>query len=193
MRAAIYARVSTVDQKYEMQLTDLRGFVARCGWELVDYLEKESSAKARPIFDQLMRDAALHKFDVVVVWKLDRFARSMKQFIDSVLELDRLGIRFVSITQGIDTDKQSAIGKFLMHILAAFAELERSMIVERTKAGIAEAQRQGKHCGRPRRIWRRDKAWKLRAQGKSWRQIEKLLGIPQATIRLALSRLKGVQ
>ena len=190
MTAAIYARVSTTDQKYEMQLTELRQYAARAGWWPAEYLEKESSGKVRPVFELLMRDAAQKKFDVVVVWKMDRFARSMKQFIDSVRELDRHGIRFIAMTQGIDTDRQSAIGTFLMHILAAFAELERAMIVERTKAGVAEARRQGKHCGRPRKIFRRDKAQKLRAKGMSWRQIEKVLGVPEATIRLAL---KGAQ
>ena len=182
LTAAIYARVSTLDQKHDMQLTELRQYVERMGWTAVEYTEKMSSVKRRPVFDQLMTDAHLRKFDVVVVWKIDRFARSMKQFVDSVMTLDQAGVRFVAPTQGIDTDKQSPTSRFLMQILAAFAELERNMIVERVKAGVAEAQRQGKHCGRPARIFRRHDAVELREIGMSFRAIAKKLGLPLTTV-----------
>jgi DNA invertase Pin-like site-specific DNA recombinase len=121
-----------------------------------------------------------------VVWKIDRFARSMKQFTDNVLLLDQAGIRFVAPTQGIDTDKQSPTGRFLMQILAAFAELERNMIIERVRAGVAEAQRQGKHCGRPKRIFRRDEVAALRKQGLSLRAIAKQLSLPLSTVAASL-------
>lgn len=190
MKAAIYARVSTEEQKNDMQLTELRDYAKRMGWDVVEYTEKASSVKQRPAFERLMADARMRRFDVVLVWKLDRLARSMKQFLDTVFELDRFGIRFIAVTQLIDTDKQNPMGRFLMQILAAVAELERSVIVERVRAGVAEAKRQGKHCGRPARVFRRDEAAKLREEGWSWRAIERKLGVPQATIRLAL---KGVQ
>jgi DNA invertase Pin-like site-specific DNA recombinase len=186
-RAAIYARVSTTEQKTDMQFTELREYVKRMGWTLaVEYAEKVSSVKKRPAFEQMLRDAQLRKFDVLVVWKIDRLARSIRQFTDTVMQLDQLGIRFLAPTQGIDTDKQSPTGKFLMHILAAFAELERSIIVERVRAGVAEAQRQGKHCGRPKKIFRRDEARRLRELGRSLRSIAAELGVPASTIADAL-------
>lgn len=183
MTAAIYARVSTQDQKVDMQLTEVRAFAKRMDWEVVEYLEKASSVKRRPVFERMMSDARQRKFDVVLVWKMDRLARSMKQFIDTILELDSKGIRFIAVTQGIDTDKQNPMGKFLMHIMAAFGELERGMIVERVRAGVAEAQRQGKHCGRPPAIFRRDEVVDMRQAGYSWRYIARLLSMPQSTIR----------
>lgn len=188
MQAAIYARVSTADQHCELQLTELRAYVKRQGWQAVEYVEKASgkAGSRRPQLERLMKDAADRRIDVVLVWKLDRFGRSVQEFTNRVLELDRVGVRFVAVTQGIDTDKASPAGKLLMNILASIAEFERDLIQERVKAGVKEAQRQGKHCGRPKKVFRRDDAIALRKKGKSWREIEKQLGIPQATIRAAL-------
>jgi DNA invertase Pin-like site-specific DNA recombinase len=188
MKAAIYARVSTQDQQCEMQLTDLRSYVERMGWTGVEYVEKASGKAGvkRPELARLMADAQQRRVDVVLVWKLDRFGRSVQEFVDRVLLLDRAGVRFIAVTQGIDTDQGSPAGKLLMHILAAIAEFERDLIRERVKAGVAEAKRKGKHCGRPKRVFRRDEAVRMRAKGMSWRAIEKALGVPQATIRLAL-------
>lgn len=192
MIAAIYARVSTQHQQYDMQLYDLRAYAERMGWNSVEYVEKASSANKRPVFEQMLNDARQRKVDIVLVWKLDRFARSTKQFLDGVLDLAAHKVRFISITQNIDTDEQNPMGRFLMHILAAVAELERSIIVERVRAGVAEAKRQGKHCGRPQRVFRRDEAQAMREQGVSWRAIERALGIPQATIRAALQPMVKV-
>jgi len=203
MRCAIYARVSTEDQHCEMQLTELRAFAARMGWgEPVEYIEKASSAKRRPIFDGLMGDARLRKFDVVLVWRIDRIARSMKQFVDTVLTLDGAGVRFLVPAQNIDTDAKNPTSRFLMHILAAVAELERNMIVERVNAGLQEYKRayeggaigtqrhsrSGKDLavGRPRRIFRRDQVRDLRAKGWSWRRIADRLRIPFSTVRRAI-------
>jgi DNA invertase Pin-like site-specific DNA recombinase len=187
--AAVYARVSTLDQKNDMQFSELVGYCQRNGWAVIEYAEKMSSIKRRPVLERLMQDAALHKFDVVVVWKIDRFARSMKQFVDNVLALDSAGIRFVAPNQGIDTGSQSPTGKFLMHILAAFAELERNMIVERVRAGMDEARRQGIHCGRPVRVWRRDEAMTMRDQGMSLRAIATKLNLPLSTVVNGLNRV----
>lgn len=162
------------------------------GWQAVEYLEKESSVKRRPVFEGLLADAKLRRFDVVLVWKIDRFARSTKQFLDAVLELDRCGVRFLAVTQNIDTDQQNPMGKFLMHILAAVAELERSIIVERVRAGVAEAKRQGKHCGRPKRVFARDEALRLRAKGCSWRSIARKLKESVGTIRRACAGVPKV-
>jgi DNA invertase Pin-like site-specific DNA recombinase len=186
MTAAIYARVSTVQQKTDMQLDDCRRFAKLAhGWKLIEYLETESSVKRRPVLERMMQDARLKKFDVVVVWKLDRIARSMKQFIDLVLELDRYGIRFVSVTQKmIDSDQKDPMGRFLLHLFAALAEFERGLIVERVRSGVAAAKARGKHCGRPKKIFRRDEALALRRAGKSYRAIAAAVGADPKTIRL---------
>jgi DNA invertase Pin-like site-specific DNA recombinase len=184
--SAIYARVSTKKQETEMQLTDLRGFVSRTGVESIEYIETASSQKHRPVFEQMMADARLHRFDTVLVWKVDRIARSMKQFVDTVLELDRLGICFRAITQNISSDQKDPMGKFVLGLFGLLAEMEHAMIVERVRAGVAEAQRQGKHCGRPKRVFRRDQALEMRTAGASWRKIAEELGVPASTVRLAI-------
>lgn len=187
--AAIYVRVSTIDQKHEMQTTELREFAARMGWATVEYAEKASSVKLRPVLDRMMADARLRKFDVLLVWKLDRFGRSLQQLVTNIQTLDSLGVRFIAVTQGIDTDKQNPMSRLLLHILGAFAEFERAIIVERVKGGVAEAKRQGKHCGRPVKIWRRDDAIEMRAQGLSLREIGTRLNLSEASVRRALKRL----
>ena len=184
--AAIYVRVSTQDQKHDMQLTELREYVARMGWTEKVYAEKESSMKKRPILNGMMEDARLKKIDVVVVWKMDRFARSLKQLMENITALDTYGVRFVAVTQGIDTDKQNPAGRLMMQIFGAFAEFERAIIVERVQAGVDEAKRQGKHCGRPRRIFRRDEMRALKAAGMSLRKIAAQLGLPLSTVADAL-------
>jgi DNA invertase Pin-like site-specific DNA recombinase len=184
--AAIYVRVSTQDQKHEMQTSELREFAARMGWQVVEYAEKASSVKLRPVLERMMADARLRKFDVMLVWKLDRFARSLPQLVANIQTLDSLGIRFVAVTQGIDTDKSNPMSRLLLHILGAFAEFERAIIVERVKGGVAEAKRRGKHCGRPVKVWRRDDAVELRSQGFSLRQIGARIGQSEASVRRAL-------
>jgi DNA invertase Pin-like site-specific DNA recombinase len=136
-----------------------------------------------------MDHAKQRRFDVVVVWKLDRIARSTKQFVDLVLDLDRAGIRFLSVTQrNIDSDQRDPMGRFLLHLFAALAELERGVIVERVRAGVAEAKRQGKHCGRPRKIFRRDEAVLLRKSGMSWRAIARKLGVSFMTVKRSVTK-----
>jgi DNA invertase Pin-like site-specific DNA recombinase len=116
----------------------------------------------------------------------------MKQFVDTVLELDRAGVCFKAITQNISSDQKDPMGKFVLGLFGLLAELERGIIVERVRAGVAEAKRRGKHCGRPRKVFRRDEAAALRSQGLSWRTISMLIGVPQSTIRLALSGMQKV-
>jgi DNA invertase Pin-like site-specific DNA recombinase len=185
-RAAIYARVSSEDQSYEMQLTEIREYAARMKWECVEYNEKMSAAKARPVLARLMQDARLKKIDVVLVYKLDRFGRSVSDIVNNVLILDQHGVRLIAVTQGIDTDQKSPASRLIIHVLAAVAEFERSLIVERVRSGMAQAKRTGKHCGRPTRVWSRDVARKLRAQGLSFRQIAAQLGESEASIRRGL-------
>ena len=186
--AAIYARVSTQDQNFMLQTTELRDYADRMGWNVVEYSEKQSSVKRRPVLDSLMRDARARKFDVVIVWKLDRFARSLSQLMENITLLDSFGVRFISTTQSLDTEKTNPMGRLMLHVMGAFAEFERALIVERVCAGIAEAKRQGKHCGRPVPIWDRHEAVKLRKEGLSLRQISAKIGQPVTSIRRALAK-----
>jgi len=206
MRIAIYARVSTSDQSCQMQLSELRSYAQRMGWEPpVEYVETASgkALSKRPVLAKLLADARLRRFDVLLVWKLDRFGRSLKHICENIETLDASGVRFLCPSQGIDTDNRSPMGKFFVQILGAFAELEREIIKERTMTGKAEYNkafdrgdigkvrnsRSGKNLPshRPKKVFRRDLAKELRESGMSWRAIGKQLGVPQSTIRLALS------
>jgi DNA invertase Pin-like site-specific DNA recombinase len=151
MRAAIYARVSTFDQEPENQLAEVRRYVAARGWTAEEYVDRGiSGAKdRRPALDRLLIDARRRRFDVVVVWRLDRLGRNLRHLITLLEELQALGIAFVSLNEGIDATTPA--GKLQMHILGAIAEFERARIAERVKAGLQRARAQGKRLGRPRR------------------------------------------
>lgn len=186
MIAALYARVSTEDQHCEMQLHELGEYAKRMGWDTAVYLEKESTRRKRPEKVRLMADARLRKFDVVLCWKLDRFGRSVRELHEDAEALKLYGIRFVALQSAIDTDKRSPTANLLFNMLASFAEFERDLIQERTNAGIAQARRAGKQFGRPKLVFDRGKAEKMRAKGASWREIGKALKVAPSTIRLAL-------
>ena len=185
MRCALYARVSTTDQNCEMQLHELREYIARRGWHnAAEYVDAGfSGAKAsRPALDRLMADAAQRKFDCVVVWKIDRFGRSLLHLSQQLAALESYSVRFIATSQGLDTDSSSPTSKLLTGILCAVAEFERSMIRERTLSGIRAAQAAGKVVGRPKRVFRRDEVVRLRdEEGLSWRAIGTKLGIPAMT------------
>lgn len=125
-------------------------------------------------------------FDVVLVWKFDRFARSLKHLMDSLEEFAALGIDFVSFTEGIDTTTPS--GQLLFHIVGAVAQFERDLIAERVRAGLAHARAMGKQIGRPRVEVDRDRVAVLRSQGKSLRDIARTLEIPVSRVRRGLNR-----
>jgi DNA invertase Pin-like site-specific DNA recombinase len=118
----------------------------------------------------------------VLVWKLDRWGRSVAQCIRSVQELVALGVRFLAVTQNLDTDESNPTARFMLHIFAAVAELEREMIRERVITGIRAAKGNGKALGRPRRVFRRDEAVALRRAGLSWRRIAQQLDVPMSTV-----------
>jgi len=178
-RVGIYARVSTADQNCAQQLRDLRAYCKARGWtvegEYVDHGVSGTKA-TRPEMDRLMDAARRRSIDAVMVWKLDRWGRSMSHFVASVQELDNLGVRFIAMTQGIDTDKGNAAGRLLMNVLAAFADFEHELIVERTLAGLARARREGKTLGRPRKVLDREKVRQLHAKGLGVRAIAAQLG-----------------
>lgn len=155
--AGIYARVSTSDQTCENQLIELRRYCEARGWPATEYVDAGvSGAKAkRPALDRLMSDARKRRIDAVVVWRLDRFGRSLKHLIDSINELAEAGVAFVCPDQNIDTS--SSTGRLMLHILGAFAEFERDIIRERINAGLARAKKNGVRLGRRReRISERD-------------------------------------
>jgi putative DNA-invertase from lambdoid prophage Rac len=201
LRAGLYARVSTQDQDCSIQLQDLRAHAARMGWEAIEYVEKASGKAGgkRPVLARLMEDARSRRLDIVAVWKLDRFGRSLKDFVENVQTLDAAGVRFLTITQPVDTDQRNPFAKFLMNLLMLFAEFERDLIRERVTAGVREYRRNFKAgrigvdrvsksgrnlpCGRPQKIFRRDQVAALRAEGKSWRAIAQELKVPLTTVR----------
>jgi DNA invertase Pin-like site-specific DNA recombinase len=186
---ALYARVSTLDQSCAMQLEDLRRYAARFGrsHEYVD-VGVSGAQRRRPQLDALMKDAHKRLFDVVLVWKFDRFARSVKHLVDSLEEFTALNIDFISYTDGIDTTTPS--GELLFHIMGAVAQFERDLIAERVRAGIAHARAQGKRIGRPPAAVDTAEVSKLRSQGMSLRCVARTLDIPVSRVRRALSRTR---
>jgi DNA invertase Pin-like site-specific DNA recombinase len=149
-RTALYLRVSTADQKPDLQYDGLRGYAARAGLEIVgDYCDVAVSGRreGRPGLTALMTAARRRAFDCVLVWKFDRFARSTRHLLVALEEFDHLGVRFVSVQDQVDTD--SPMGRAMFTIIGAMAELESSLISERVTAGMRAAQTRGKHLGRP--------------------------------------------
>jgi DNA invertase Pin-like site-specific DNA recombinase len=147
-RAALYTRVSTIDQHPETQLNDLRQMAAQRSYEIVqEYCDRISGVKAkRPGLDQMMADARRGRFDVVLVWASDRIARSVKHFLEVLDELSRSNIEYVSFRENIDTG--GPLGRAIIIIVGAVAELERSLIVERVRAGMRRARLDGQRIGR---------------------------------------------
>ena len=189
MRIALYARVSTKDQSCELQLRDLRAYCAARGFEAArEYIDVGQSGgkESRPDLNRLMEDARKRRFDAIVVWRFDRFARSTKHLLLALEEFRSLGILFISYNENIDTS--SPLGQALFTIVSAVAQLERDLIRERVSAGIRNARAKGKKFGRPTRTVDRDRILRLRAEGKSLRQIAENLGVGYGTIR---ERLKN--
>ena len=189
-RVAIYARVSTTDQSTDSQLLDLRRYVRERGWDIFkEYVDEGISGTkdSRPALNELMNDAKKRRFDVVLVWRFDRFARSTKHLILALEEFKNLGIDFVSYQENIDTS--SPLGSAIFTIISAVAQLERDIIAERVKAGLRRARENGKKLGRPRVAVDADKIAALRAQGRSWREIAEELGIGKGTAQRAFYSL----
>ena len=187
MRVAIYTRVSTSDQTCETQRHVLHQFISARGWTLArEYSDTMSGAtNSRPNLNQLMADARKKRFDAVLVYKFDRFGRSMQHLVTSLDEFNALGIAFISYSEGIDTTTPS--GKMVFGVLASLAEFERSLIRERTSLGMMRAKREGKHCGRPKAQFSRLKAQRLVLdEGLSRRSAAKVLGVSHSTLCRAL-------
>ncbi len=185
-RAALYLRVSTLDQHPETQLLDLRQLAQQRRYEIVDeFTDRISGAKARrPGLDSLLRDARRGRFDVVLVWACDRIARSTKHFLEVLDELNRINIEFISFREQIDT--AGPLGRAVVVIIGAIAELERSLIVERVRAGMRRARLEGRHIGRKPLDLDHAAICGDRCRGQSLRQIARSYRISTATVQRVL-------
>jgi DNA invertase Pin-like site-specific DNA recombinase len=186
-RVAIYARVSTVaGQHVEMQLVELQEYAARRGWQVCgEYVDHASGAKeSRPALNRLMIDARQRKLDVIAVWKLDRFGRSLRHLVNAIAEFEALGVAFISLRDNLDLGTPA--GRLMFQIIGAMAEFERSLIQERVKAGLRHAKQKGKRLGRPRVIVDSERIGSLRASGASWRTISEKLGVGIGTLYKAV-------
>lgn len=192
-RAVLYSRVSTLHhgQDPEVQSREIREYCLRRGWPLVaEYVDAGISGakERRPQLDRLIADAHKRKFEVIVVWKFDRFARSVSHLLRALENFRALGIEFVSLSEQIDTSTPT--GKMIFTVLGAVAELERSLIAERVRAGLRNARAKGKRLGRPAKHLNPAQIAALRAQGASWRAIGAKLGVsPSCALKAAHGRL----
>ncbi len=190
MKVALYTRVSTQDQSVDMQVSDLRRYCEQRGFDIYKEFSDEGisgTKDRRPSLDQLMADARKRKFDAIICWRFDRFARSTKHLITALEEFCHLGIDFISYRENIDTS--SPLGKAIFTIVSAIAELERNIIVERVKAGIRRARENGKRLGRPKRLdLNVEELQKMRAQGLSFGKIGERVKACPATIYQILRR-----
>src|SRR5664280_563309 len=183
LRIALYARVSTKDkgQDPELQLSELREYASKRGWQVADeFVDKgvSGSKDSRPQMDAMMRLAQARKIDVIAVWKLDRFGRSLRHLVDALAVLEAVGVAFVILRDNLDMSTPA--GRLMFHVIGAMAEFERSLIQERVKAGLAHARSKGTTLGRPKVKRERDKDAKLirqmRDDGQSYREIAEELG-----------------
>ncbi len=187
-RAALYIRVSTVDQHPETQLHDLRQMAVQRGYEIVqEYTDRISGVKAkRPGLDQMMADGRRGRFDVVLVWACDRIARSTRHFLEVLDDLNRINVEFVSFREQIDTG--GPLGRAIVIIIGAIAELERSLIVERVRAGMRRARLEGQHIGRQPLVLDSTAIQQDRQRGQSLRKIAKGHRISTATVQRVLRK-----
>jgi DNA invertase Pin-like site-specific DNA recombinase len=185
-RAALYLRVSTLDQHPETQLYDLRQMAQQRGYQIgEEYTDTISGARARrPGLDALMRDARRNRFDVVLVWASDRIARSVRHFLDVLDELNRLNIEFISFREQIDTG--GPLGRAVVVIIGAIAELERNLIIERVRAGMRRARLEGRHIGRPSLELDPAAILRDRQRGQSLGQLARSYRVSRTTIHRVL-------
>ena len=186
-RAAIYGRVSTNNgQNPEMQLCELRAYCERRGWEIAgEFVDVGVSGakERRPGLDRLLALCRKRSVDAVVVYRYDRFARSLRQLVNALEEFRALGIDFVSLHEGVDTSTPN--GRLVFGIFASIAEFERELIRDRVRSGLAAAKAKGKQLGRPRKVADATEIARLRAEGASWATIGKTLAIGEGTVRRA--------
>jgi len=173
-----------------MQVAELREYASRRGWHVVsEYVDKGISGtkEKRPELDRLMVDAHRRRFGVVVCWKFDRFARSVSHLLRALETFNTLGIAFVSLSEQIDTTTPA--GKLIFTVLGAVAELERSLIAERVRAGLRNARSKGVRLGRPRVVVDASQIAALRAQGASWAKVKATTGVSKGTAQRVVAGL----
>jgi len=186
-KVAIYVRVSTKDQSVDMQLNDLERYSGERGLNVFKIYEDSGvsgTKETRPALNELMDDAKKRKFDVVLVWRFDRFARNTKHLVTALYEFRNLGIDFISYQENIDTS--SPLGEAIFTIISAMSKLERDIIAERVKGGLRKAKANGKRLGRPKNEVDTDKVIEYRKQNKSIRQIAAELNLSKGTVQRAL-------
>ena len=187
-RAALYARVSTFDQDPEMQLAELRELARQRGWVATEYIDHGVSGARikRPALGQLLEDARRGKLDLVVVWKLDRLGRSMVDLVNVLASLDQWQVGFLSLRDpGIDTT--TPLGRLLMQLVAAFAQFERDLIRERTRAGLARARARGQVLGRPRSTFTKAQAEAAVKKHGGLRRAAEAVKMPLSTLQRLLT------
>jgi DNA invertase Pin-like site-specific DNA recombinase len=193
-RVALYARVSTLNnQDPEMQLSELREYAARRGWQIVEEFTDQGVSgckESRPALNRLMADACRRRFDAILVWKIDRFGRSLKHLVNALAELAALGVAFISLRDNLDLSTPS--GRLMFQIIGAMAEFERALIQERVRAGLRNARNKGKKLGRPRVTVDASKIAFLRTQGRSWAEIVAEMGVGKGTAQRALAGLPKI-
>ncbi len=186
-RVGIYARCSTSDQSTDMQLSDLEQFSIERRFKIYRIYKDNGisgTQESRPALNELMNDARKKRFDIVLCWRFDRFARSSKHLITALHEFKNLGIDFVSFQENIDTS--SPLGEAIFTIISAMSKLERDIIAERVKGGLRRAQANGKRLGRPKSIVDIDKLVDFRKQNMSIRRIADEMSLSKGTIEKAL-------
>lgn len=186
MRAGIYSRVSTPDQRLDSQIDRLRAYVEARGWCVaVEESDKVTGTRdRRPGLDAVMTAARRREIDVVVVAGFDRFARSVRHLLTALDEFGALGVEFVSLREQVDTS--TPLGRMVFTIVAAVAELERELIRERVRAGLASARRRGVRLGRPRRFVDVPRARRLMSEGRTLRATARVLGLSPSVLSRAL-------
>jgi DNA invertase Pin-like site-specific DNA recombinase len=187
MKAGLYARVSTNHgQDPELQLAELREYAAKRGWEVTEFVDVgvSGSKASRPQLDAMMRLAKARKLDVIAVWKLDRFGRSLRHLVDTLADLEAVGCAFVSLRDNLDLTTPA--GRMMFHVIGAMAEFERELAKERIKAGLVVARSKGRTLGRPKAKREKDKDAKtirrLRNEGQSYGEIATELGRSKSDI-----------
>jgi DNA invertase Pin-like site-specific DNA recombinase len=190
MKAALYLRVSTSQQTTSNQRRELESYCERQGWQVAEIYDDSGvsgSKQERPALDRMLKDATAGKFQVVVVWKIDRLARSVAHLLSILQQLQSAGVGFCSTTQQLDTT--TPYGRMVTQLLGCIAEFERSLVVERVKIGMASARARGSKIGRPRTAVDIRKALELRMKGLGLKQIARLIGVPRSTLHRTLQAI----
>jgi DNA invertase Pin-like site-specific DNA recombinase len=186
-KVAVYVRVSTKDQSVDMQVSDLERYSRERGFKIFKIYKDNGISGAkddRPGLNQLMDDARKRKFDMLLVWRFDRFARSTKHLVTALYEFRNLGIDFISYQENIDTS--SPLGEAVFTIISAMSKLERDIIAERVKGGLRKAKASGKKLGRPKRDVDTDRVIEHRKQNKSIRQIASEMNLSKGAVQRTL-------